>query len=223
LHRDLGIPEDAPYEQVTAAADRAIVAAGGNVKKRLIVERSKDKILQLRLNERLAGLTSINMEARSQDTHEKDGPVEVKQKKVETVGPPSWREGIIVKPDTKWRNRQFAVWGSMCALGILLPPTISKMLMIQVLVVIGQLIWRGVPTDDMGGGMNLFGASDGGGSHKKIAWMLGAGLFIAAKLLVFGLMPKVMRGYRWTEIASFCAENIIMMTGNLFLQPYKGK
>lgn len=73
LHRDLGIAEDAPYEEVVAAADKAIVAAGGNVKKRLIVERSKDKILQLRLNERLAGLTSINMEARSQSTHEKDG------------------------------------------------------------------------------------------------------------------------------------------------------
>jgi hypothetical protein len=73
LHRDLGIPEDAPYEEVAAAADRMIVAAGGDVKKRLIVERSKDKILQLRLNERLAGLTSVNMEARSQTTHEKDG------------------------------------------------------------------------------------------------------------------------------------------------------
>lgn len=73
LHRELGIPEDAPYEQVVAAADRAIMQAGGNVKQRLVIEKSKDKILQLRLNERLAGMTSVNMEARSQSTHEKDG------------------------------------------------------------------------------------------------------------------------------------------------------
>jgi hypothetical protein len=73
LHRDLGIPEDAPYEQVVAAADKAILQAGRDAKKRLAVEKSKDKILQLRLNERLAGLTSVNMEARSQSTHERDG------------------------------------------------------------------------------------------------------------------------------------------------------
>jgi len=73
LHRDLGIPEDAPYEEVVAAADKAILAAGKDVKKRLMVERNKDQILQLRLNERLAGLTSVGMEARSQSTFEKDG------------------------------------------------------------------------------------------------------------------------------------------------------
>jgi hypothetical protein len=73
LHRELGIPEGAPYEQVVAAADRAILKAGRDVKQRLLVEKYKDKILQLRLNERLAGLASVNMEARSQSTHEKDG------------------------------------------------------------------------------------------------------------------------------------------------------
>jgi hypothetical protein len=73
LHRDLGIPQDAPYEEVVAAADRAILAAGRDVKKRLVIERAKDQILTLRLNERLKGLTSLNVEARSQSTFEKDG------------------------------------------------------------------------------------------------------------------------------------------------------
>ena len=74
LHRDLGIPEDAPYEQVVSAADRSKLSTR-DPKKKLDIERAKDKILQLRLNERLAGLTSVNMEARSQSTHEKDGYV----------------------------------------------------------------------------------------------------------------------------------------------------
>ena len=74
LHRDLGIPEDAPYEQVVAAADRSKLNSR-DPKAKLEIERAKDKILQLRLNERLAGLSSVNMEARSQSTHEQDGYV----------------------------------------------------------------------------------------------------------------------------------------------------
>ena len=73
LHRSLGIQEDAPYEDVVEAANRAIREAGSNVKARLMIERNKDKILDLRLKERLAGLTSVNMEARSQSTYEKEG------------------------------------------------------------------------------------------------------------------------------------------------------
>lgn len=221
LHRDLGIPEDAPYEQVVAAADKAILQAGRDAKKRLAVEKSKDKILQLRLNERLAGLTSVNMEARSQSTHERDGPMEVKKKKPDKTNTPAWAEGIVVKPDAKWRNRQIGIYGTMSTVGVLLPPTIGKMLMVQLLIVIGQLIWRGVPTE--GGGYNLFGNSDGGGSHKKVAWVLGCSIFLTGKLLVFALMPSVLRGYKWTEIIGFVAENLIYMTANMFLQPYKGK
>ena len=129
-------------------------------------------------------------------------------------------EGIVVKPDAKWRNRQVSIWGTMSVVGVLLPPTIGKMLMVQLLVVIGQLIWRGVPREE--GGFSILGASEGGGSHKKVAWVLGASIFLAGKLLVFALMPKVLRGYKWTEIIGFCAENVIYMTANMFLQPYKG-
>lgn len=133
----------------------------------------------------------------------------------------SWRDGIVVKPDAKWRNRQIGTWGGMSVAGILLPPLIGKMLMIQLLVVIGQLIWRGVPQED--GGFNLFGASDGGGSHKKVSWILGATIFMAGKLVVFGLMPPALRDTKWTEIIGFTCENVIYCTTNMFLQPYKGK
>lgn len=150
-----------------------------------------------------------------------NSPAEVKKAKVEKTSAPGWADGIVVKPDAKWRNRQISIYGTMSALGVLLPPTIGKMLMIQLLVVIGQLIWRGVPTE--GGGYNLFGNSDGGGNHKKTAWLLGCGIFLAGKLLVFGLMPPMFKGYRWTEIIGFVSENIIYMVANLFLQPYKGK
>lgn len=151
----------------------------------------------------------------------RDSPMEVKKKKPDKTNTPAWAEGIVVKPDAKWRNRQIGIYGTMSTVGVLLPPTIGKMLMVQLLIVIGQLIWRGVPTE--GGGYNLFGNSDGGGSHKKVAWVLGCSIFLAGKLLVFALMPSVLRGYKWTEIIGFVAENLIYMTANMFLQPYKGK
>jgi cytosine/uracil/thiamine/allantoin permease len=150
----------------------------------------------------------------------KFSPIEVKKKKPKT-NVPNWAEGIVVKPDTKWRNRQIGIYGTMSTVGVLLPPTIGKMLMVQLLIVIGQLIWRGVPTES--GGYNLFGNSDGSGSHKKVAWVLGCSIFLTGKLLVFALMPSVLRGYKSTEIIGFVAENVLYMTANMFLQPCKGK
>ena len=142
------------------------------------------------------------------------------KKRDEEESGPKWMQGLVVKPDAKWRNRQLSTYGIMSLVGILLPPVIDKMLMIQLLIVIGQLIWRGVPRED--GGYNLFGNSDGGGSHKKVAWLLGASIFFAGKLLVFALMPNALRGSKWAEIGGFCAENVLYMTANMFLQPYKG-
>lgn len=75
LHRELGITEDAEYEEITAACDRLILEAGDDVKAKIKIEVAKDKILQIRLNERLAGLTETSMEARAQSNYEVEGYV----------------------------------------------------------------------------------------------------------------------------------------------------
>jgi Protein CHAPERONE-LIKE PROTEIN OF POR1-like len=73
LHRQLGIAEDATYEEIVEATDRLILAAGKDIKQKVQVEVAKDKILQFRLNERLAGLQADSKEARAMSNYEVEG------------------------------------------------------------------------------------------------------------------------------------------------------
>lgn len=73
LHRELGIVEDATYEEIVLATDNLIAAAGSDVKQKIKIEVAKDKILQIRLNERLAGLAAGERDARAQSNFELDG------------------------------------------------------------------------------------------------------------------------------------------------------
>jgi hypothetical protein len=73
LHRELGIAEDASYEEIVAATDSLIATAGEDLKRKIKIEVAKDKILQIRLNERLAGLAASSADARAQSSFEVDG------------------------------------------------------------------------------------------------------------------------------------------------------
>jgi hypothetical protein len=73
LHRELGIAEDATYEEIVAATNNLIAMAGNDLKAKIKIEVAKDKILQIRLNERLAGLAAESKEARAQSTYELEG------------------------------------------------------------------------------------------------------------------------------------------------------
>lgn len=73
LHRELGIAEDATYEDIVEATDALIARAGNDLKRKVQIEVVKDKILQIRLNERLAGLAAQTKEARAQSFYEIDG------------------------------------------------------------------------------------------------------------------------------------------------------
>jgi Protein CHAPERONE-LIKE PROTEIN OF POR1-like len=75
LHRQLGIVEDATYEEIVEATNTLLAKAGTDLKEKIKIEVAKDKILQIRLNERLAGLTINNQEARAMSTYETDGYV----------------------------------------------------------------------------------------------------------------------------------------------------
>ena len=73
LHRQLGIAEDATYEEIVESTDRLIRLAGSDLKAKIQVEVAKDKILQHRLNERLAGLQAESKEARAMSNYEDEG------------------------------------------------------------------------------------------------------------------------------------------------------
>jgi len=77
LHRELGIAEDATYEEIIEATEILKANAEGNKKRQIQIDVFKDKILQARLNERLAGLTSdlVTDDAKAQSGFEEDGYV----------------------------------------------------------------------------------------------------------------------------------------------------
>ena len=75
LHGLLRIVEDASYEEIVIATDNLIAAAGNDIKQKIQIEVAKDKILQIRLNERLAGLATTSKDARAQSSFEQEGYV----------------------------------------------------------------------------------------------------------------------------------------------------
>jgi hypothetical protein len=76
LYRQLGIAEDATYEELVQATDRLLLLAGSNLKQKIQIEMTKDQILQHRLKERLNGLMqSTEKEARAMSDYEMDGCV----------------------------------------------------------------------------------------------------------------------------------------------------
>jgi hypothetical protein len=77
LHRELGIAEDATYEELVEATDALIMRAGSDIKRKIQIEVCKDKILQIRLNARLQGLAKASTDARAQSTFETEGYVGV--------------------------------------------------------------------------------------------------------------------------------------------------
>ena len=72
LHRELGIAEDATFEEIQEATQTLInkAEAAGDPKKKIKIEIAKDKIMQIRLNERLAGVAHVTEDAAAQSAAE---------------------------------------------------------------------------------------------------------------------------------------------------------
>jgi len=227
LHRELGIAEDASYEEVVEATDRLIARAGDDLKRKIKIEVAKDKILQIRLNERLAGLAAASTEARAQSTFEVEGANE------EAVAPkdedtewqaPRWTQGLIVKPDEAQRNKQARLWGGITLAGLVFPPAIDYLNRFSWLVCIAQLSFRGMARENIeGGGLGIsFNSGGGKKSHMKVAWLLGLGVSFVGAGLVYGLMPAWAKGQRYTALLAFSLRNTIYAVACSYLQPYKG-
>ena len=156
LHRELGLSEDATFEEITEVTQALIKQAEKNsdIKKKIKVEVAKDRILQIKLNERLAGLATLTEDAKAQsrlEEAEEDDDDLFPEKKSKEWRVPRWAEGLIVKPDAKYRNRQFQVFGLMTLVCFVLPPLAEKVIMTNWMFAAGQIMRRGMsgePGDD---------------------------------------------------------------------------
>ena len=78
LFRELGLPEDATYEDVAAKTKRLIALTeelpkNEGIKKKIKIEIARDKIYQIRLNERIAGVRTEQEDAARVQAWEEEG------------------------------------------------------------------------------------------------------------------------------------------------------
>ena len=62
LYRQLGISEDATYEEVNAAYDSLVLKYKGDVKAKTRLSVTRDKVFELRLKQRVDGSLKISAE-----------------------------------------------------------------------------------------------------------------------------------------------------------------
>jgi len=226
LHRELGISEDATFEEITEVTQKLIKAANeeGDVKKKIKAEIAKDRIMQIRLNERLAGLTQLTDDAKAQsrreEAEEEEDDMELDEK------PKEWRvprfaEGLIKKPDAAWRNRQIKVFGGMSLLSFILPPMANVCLMLNGYLAAGQVSRRGMAKE-----IGEYTPFRGGKtkSHQKTAVLLSFGFWVVLRVWVMQLGKiKYVFGARYVPVVEVCIMNFFLGFFVAYTQTYKEK
>jgi len=225
LHRELGISEDATFEEITEVTQNLIKAANeeGDVKKKIKAEIAKDRIMQIRLNERLAGLTKLTDDAKAQSRREEE---EEEDEEVPEDKPKEWRvprfaEGLIKKPDAAWRNQQIKVFGGMTALAMVLPPMANVCAMLNGYFAAGQLSRRGMVED-----ISNVGSFEGRKSkpHQKTAVLLTFSLWIVLRVWVMSMGKiKYIFGARYVPVVEVAIMNLFLGFFTAYTQTYKGK
>lgn len=229
LHRQLGIAEDADYEEITEVTNNLIrkYEAEGDIKGKIKVEIAKDRILQIRLNERLAGLTELTEDAKAQsrleEADEDDDDLYPDNDKPREWRVPRFMEGLIQKPDAAYRNRQIKVFGIMTLVCFVLPPMTEKIIMINWLFAAGQIGRRGMPD---AGGDGEFSPYAGRRSspHQRTAILLSGLVWIMLKVWTGTLGNiKGIFGPQYVMVIEAALMNLGLGIFTAYTQTYKAK
>lgn len=227
LHRELGIAEDADFEEITEVTNDLIkkAEAVGDVKKKIKVEIAKDRIMQIRLNERLAGLMELTEDAKAQsrlEEAEDDDEDLFPDDKPKEWRVPRWAEGLIKKPDAAYRNRQIKVFGAMTLISFVLPPMAEKVIMSNWLFAAGQLSRRGM-SENLDADYNPY---EGKRSkpHQRTAVLLSifVWLILRSWTATLGNARNVF-GPRYVTVVDATVMNIGLGIFTAYTQTYKGK
>lgn len=227
LHRELGIPDDATFEEITEVTQILIAKAEaeGDVKKKIKVEVAKDKIMQIKLNERLAGLTTLTDDAKAQsrleEADEDDEDLYPEEKAPREFKLPGFLP-LIKKPDEQWRNKQIKVFGIMTLICWVLPPMAEKIIMINWLFAAGQVGRRGM-SGDIEADFNPYEGKRTK-PHQRTAIFLSLLLWISLKVWT-GLLGNVKYafGARYAVVIEATLMNAALGLFTAYAQTYKGK
>lgn len=182
LFRELGISEDATFEEIQDATEKALMKLDkDDLKSRIKIEVTKDKIMQLRLNQRLGGLLSQTKEAAA-NTYLKEDAEELRKNsnKKKSWEPPAWTRGLIVKPTEQWRDNCIIFFGILATLGFFMPTASNGLQFFSFIMSFGFMAQRGAPAGDPSVGMGRGNV----GKHTFLA--LGFALLTYAFSAAFG-------------------------------------
>lgn len=151
LYRTLGVTEDATYEEITQATDELIIKYASDIKQKTRVQVTKDKIMDLRLRQRVSGNLGVSGEAREMDImDEKRAEIDKQRKK---WSPPGWTKGVVVLPDKKHLKSTSSYLGGTGLGIIMLPNLATSFIMLASMCSLGLLYNRGspeMPKDEFG-------------------------------------------------------------------------
>lgn len=173
LFRELGLPEDATYEDVAATTKHLIELTEGlpkneAIKKKIKIEIARDKIYQIRLNERISGVRAEQEDAARVSKLEDEGLeglIAMTSDNVDDIVKPKKKfrvpllsplfeyfVSIFTPPDDKWRRRQLMIWGISSVMCLVAPPLTESFAAINWLPAGAMMGYRGMPLPDGGGG-----------------------------------------------------------------------
>lgn len=227
LHRELGIADDATFEEIQEVTNNLMLKAEGegDIKKKIKVEVAKDRIMQIKLNERLAGLATLTEDAKAQsrleEADEDDEDLNPSENKSPTLKMPGFLDGLIQKPDEAWRNKQLKVFGIMTAICWVLPPMAEKIIMINWLFAAGQIGRRGTGQDIEAMGNPYAGKRSS--PHQRTAIFLSMFVWIALKVWT-GLLGNVKYAFgpRYAIVIEATLMNLFLGIWTCYAQTYKG-
>jgi len=244
LFRELGLPEDATYEDVAAKTKHLIELTNElprieGIKKKIKIEIARDKIYQIRLNERISGVRSEQEDAARVSKLEEegiDGLVAMTTDSVDDIIKPKKKlriplvsplieyiQSVIVPPDDAWRNRQLIIWGASTLVCLLVPTLTEGFARVNWLPAGGMMGYRGMPgMADTGQGYNPF---RGKRNKKHQVQAIGIAVFfwifaktIGEKIVMGVPAMAASRSVMWFKFALVQA---MMGSLCLFIQTYK--
>jgi hypothetical protein len=229
LYRELGIAEDATFEDINDATEALKRKYRDNLKKQIQVDVVKDKIMQLRLEQRMGGMTTATGDARAQSYLNKSAADYRKKSKMnKAFSGPKWSQGFIKSPDKEWRDTIFTMFGFMTAVGLLLNAAAQMMCFLSMIVSIGLMQSRGTSSEyKLGnrgkGGFRMFGSGNKFGWHTLQSLFFGLVLYFftyfGAQFVTYN-SPLQGNAIEFAFVNFAC--QLVMGTAAMYMQFYKG-
>lgn len=220
MYRFMGVSHDCDFEELQEATDKLVFAAGNDIKRKIIIEKMKDDILQIRLNERVKGISTVNSEALSATSTEERGAVESitkkkKKKEENTKIQKPWLERVIVRGDDAWKKEQFMAFGKVAAFNALFVPLANTLGQVFLFSnAMNALKFRGIATIDyqkrqMSSYMRpMLETHDQ--SHYRTAELMAVLFFFFGKGIAIAAIPAPIRKNFWGARLTYIVEAAII-------------